>query len=223
MQLNASIIIIAVTVIVSLIGFGNREVIDKLIFYPPAVSEKNQWYRFFSCGLIHADTAHLLFNMLALFLFGYGQADRFGQIHGVESRFTEIFGDKGIYLYTLMYVLALAVCLLPTYKKNRHNYNYRSLGASGAVSAVVFISILFNPTSKIGFYFLPPIIPAFIFGPAYLIVSGILEKKQVGNVNHSAHIWGALFGMAFIIATAAAFSDYKVIDEFIFQVKGYFN
>jgi membrane associated rhomboid family serine protease len=213
MTLSATLIIVIVTVAVSLAGFSNERLINNLIFYPPAVAQQNQWYRFFTCGFIHADIGHLAFNMIALYLFG----------RYLEEDFSFIFGSKGTLLYVLMYVSALWFCLLPTYKKNIDNHHYRSLGASGAVSAVVFASIVLNPLNKIGFFVIPPIIPGFIFAPVYLIISQILEKRQADNVNHSAHIWGALYGMAFLIVAAYAFSDYKVVSMFIEQVKGYLN
>ncbi|TAH00048.1 MAG: rhomboid family intramembrane serine protease [Sphingobacteriales bacterium] len=211
--MSATLIIVIVTVAVSLAGFSNERLINNLIFYPPAVAQQKQWYRFFTCGFIHADLGHLAFNMIALYLFG----------RYLEEDFSFIFGSKGTFLYVLMYVSALWFCLLPTYKKNIDNYQYRSLGASGAVSAVVFASIVLNPLNKIGFFVIPPIIPGFIFAPVYLIISQILEKRQADNVNHSAHIWGALYGMAFLVVAAYAFSDYKVVNMFIEQVKSYLN
>src|SRR5215217_9314503 len=99
MELSITVIIIIITVLVSLGGFSNQKIIDDLIFYPPAVTKRNQWYRFFTCGLIHADFGHLLFNMLSLYLFG-----RF-----VEEKFAEIFGDTGKWFYLGLYVLALFV------------------------------------------------------------------------------------------------------------------
>ena len=128
MQLDITTIIIIITALISIGGFSNQKIIDDLIFYPPAVSQKNQWYRFITCGLIHADAGHLIFNMLSLYLFG-----RF-----VEEKFIEIFAQNGKLIYLLMYITSFFVCLLPTYFKNKHNYQYRSLGASGALSAVVF-------------------------------------------------------------------------------------
>src|SRR5215217_7602204 len=122
MQFTITNIIIIITCLVSFGGFSNRKIIDDLIFYPPAVTQNKQWYRFFTCGLIHADAGHLIFNMLSLYLFG-----RF-----VEEKFTEIFGTMGKWIYLIMYITALLVSLLPTFYKNRNNYNYQSLGASGA-------------------------------------------------------------------------------------------
>jgi membrane associated rhomboid family serine protease len=189
MELSLTLIIIIITVLVSLGGFSSQKTIDDLIFYPPMVSERNQWYRFFTCGLIHADWGHLIFNMLALYLFG----------RNVEIYFTHIFGDKGKIIYLVLYITALAVSVLPTYFKHKDDYQYRSLGASGAVSAIIFASILFNPMAGIGMMFIPVYIAGFIFGILYLVISQYLEKKGQGNINHSAHIYGALYGVAFLI------------------------
>ena len=126
MELSITLIIIIVTVLVSIGGFSSHKVMDDLIFYPPAVSQQKQWWRFFTCGLIHADVGHLALNMYALYIFG----------RSVEKAFIGIFGQYGNFVYLLMYISALVVCLLPTYGKHRNDHNYRSLGASGAVSAV---------------------------------------------------------------------------------------
>lgn len=188
MELSITLIIVIITVLVSIGAFNNQKIMDDLIFHPPAVSQRNQWYRFFSAGLIHADVTHLAFNMISLYLFG-----RF-----VEQAFLGLFAEKGKILFLAMYVLALPVSLLPTYFKNRHNYHYYGLGASGAVSAVVFAGLLLAPTIRVGFFLLPPIIPGYIFAPLYLIISVILERKGGDNINHSAHIWGAVFGLLFV-------------------------
>jgi membrane associated rhomboid family serine protease len=121
-----------------------------------------------------------------------------------------------------MYLLALIVCLLPTYFKNKHNRQYRSLGASGAVSAVVFAGILISPLSRLGFFFIPPIIPGFIFGPLYLLLSWYLDKRGGGNINHSAHIWGALFGVIFLIIVSKLYGTVDVLENFIGKVQSYF-
>ncbi|MDE1192256.1 MAG: rhomboid family intramembrane serine protease [Arachidicoccus sp.] len=209
-----TLIIIIVTCIVSFMAFSNGSIIERLIFYPPAISQQNQWYRFFSCGLIHADMGHLFFNMFCFYSFG-----KF-----VESAFSEMFGNGiGEFLYLLMYISALLICLLPSYFKNKNNYSYRSLGASGAVSAVVFASIILSPTSKIGILFLPVGAPAFIFGILYLIISAVLDKRGAGGINHSAHIYGGLYGIVFLIIMSKLFSQYDVINGFIFQVRGYLS
>jgi membrane associated rhomboid family serine protease len=120
-----------------------------------------------------------------------------------------------------MYISALVVCLLPTYKKHKNDYHYRSLGASGAVSAVVFCFILLYPLQKLGLIFLPVMIPGFIFGALYLIISSILQRRSGDNINHSAHIWGAIYGIAFLVIAANFFSDYPVLQNFVQDVRGW--
>lgn len=192
---------------------------NDLIFYPPSV-KRGQWYRLFSCGLIHADWGHLIFNMFALYIFGEGRINTsMGPIYtGVEFQFVEIFGTKGKLIYILMYVLALGASILPTYSKNKDNYHYRSLGASGAVSAVIFASILFRPLVGMGLFFIPIYIAGFLFGIIYLVVSSWLDKRGGDNINHSAHIFGAIFGVAFT-AIACKLVDYPVLTYFIEQIK----
>lgn len=219
MSLSITLVIIGITSVVSFIGFGNSNVIDKLIFYPPAISNQKEWYRFITCGFIHKDIPHLIFNMYALYLFGQGQADHL--VPGVEPIFASIFYAKGKLLYLLMYVLALPVCLLPTFSKNKENYYYKSLGASGAVSAVVFAYIMLNPMQGVGLIFIPVFIPGFLFGALYLLISYLLDKRGGGSINHSAHIWGALFGIAFVMITSQLFSDYPVFSNFIESVKNF--
>ncbi len=211
MNLSITLIIIILTCIVSINGFGNRKIIDELIFYPPAITEHNQWYRFFTCGLIHADYAHLAFNMYAFYLFG----------SSVEQAFVVIFEPYGKILYIVLYVSALMVSLLPTFNKHKDDYNYRSLGASGAVSAVVFAYILLFPLQKLGIIFIPFYIPGFIFGLLYLVISSFMGKKGTDNINHSAHIWGGIYGLVFLVILSDVISKYPVLPKFISEVQGY--
>lgn len=208
MEFSITLIIIIATSIISFIAFSNHSLMDQFIFYPPAV-RRGQWYRFFSCGLIHADWGHLIFNMIALYFFG----------EAVESKFVEAFGSMGRLIYLGMYVLALAASVIPTYINNKDNYHYRSLGASGGVSAVIFAGILFFPLAGIGLFFIPIRIAGFLFGILYLFVSGWLDKRGGGNINHSAHIFGALFGIGFTIIACLGFSDYPVLGLFMEQIK----
>ena len=208
MEISITLIIIIATSIISFIAFNNHRLLDQFIFYPPAV-RRGQIYRFFSCGLIHADFGHLIFNMISLYLFG----------EAVESKFMEAFGPIGRLVYLGMYVLALAASVIPTYINNKDNYHYRSLGASGAVSAVIFAGILFFPTASLGLFFIPIGVAGFVFGIIYLLVSGWMDRKGGGNINHSAHIFGALFGVGFTIIACQAFSDYPVLTNFVDEIK----
>jgi membrane associated rhomboid family serine protease len=210
MSLSITLIIVIITALVSIGGFSNQKIIDDLIFYPPAVSRNNQFYRFFSCGLIHADWGHLIFNMLALYLFG----------KEVEVAFVELMGATGRYVYLFMYVSALLISLLPTYFRHKDNYSYRSLGASGAVSAVIFAGLMLAPETEVYIFFIPIPIPGFIFAPLYLIISAFMDKRGVGGINHSAHIWGAIYGLAFVIA-AGRVIDYNVVAAALERIKWY--
>jgi membrane associated rhomboid family serine protease len=127
----------------------------------------------------------------------------------------------GGFMYVVLYVSSLAVCLLPTYSKQKENYYYKSLGASGAVSAVVFAGILLRPTDEIYIFFIPKGIPGFVFGPLYILITAYLDKHGSSKINHSAHLWGALYGLAFLIVTAYILSDYKPLARFIDQVSSY--
>ena len=210
--MSITLIIIIINVLVSLAAMNKERLMDQLIFYPPAVTHDNQYYRFFTSGFIHADFGHLIFNMISLYAFG----------QMVENGFNQIFGDRGRLLYLLMYLLALPASLLPTFAKNKHNSYYRSLGASGAVSAVIFAGLLMTPQAGVGMYFIPVYIPGFVFGPLYLIISAYLDRKGGSNINHSAHIWGALFGVAFLLV-AGQLSGFPVMSNFIAGVQDYFN
>ena len=210
-MLTVTLIILVLTCVISFTAFSNEKITNDLIFYPTAVTNHNQWYRFITCGFIHADIMHLAFNMYTFYMFG-------GM---VEQAFMEIFGDSGKILYSVLYITALAACLLPTYFQHKNNYYYRSLGASGAVSAVIFIGILLNPTMKLQIFPIPIGIPAFIFGPLYLLISAYLAKKGHGNINHSAHIWGAVYGVLFMAVTCQFLSSFRPLVNFVNEVSGY--
>jgi membrane associated rhomboid family serine protease len=210
MHFSITTTIIIITVLVSLGGFSNHKIIDDLIFYPPAVTKQNQWYRFFTCGLIHADFIHLIFNMFVLYSFG----------DLVEGAFTQLFGPAGKWIYLGMYVSALLFSILPTYFKNRNNYSYRSLGASGAVSAVIFAALILEPAGQISFYFIP--MRNFIFAPLYLFFTAYMDRRGGGNINHSAHLWGSLYGLAFTII-ACQLVGYPIVQIAIQQVQDYLS
>lgn len=209
--MNVTLIITVLTVLISVAGLYNQKIVDDLLFTPPAITNKKQWYRFLSCALVHADVAHLAFNMLAFYSFG----------NAIEMAFSNFFGQQGPLLYILLYSLSQFLCLIPTYLKHKGNYYYRSLGASGAVSAVIFAGILIFPLDKIYFFFIPIGIPGFIFGFIYLGVTYYLDRKGGSNINHSAHLFGALTGIILLLLFTLLFSSYDVIGNFIFQIRNF--
>jgi membrane associated rhomboid family serine protease len=179
-MLSQTIILIILTALLSFSAFNNQKLYGDLILYPPAVN-RGQYYRFLTSGFIHADMQHLLFNMLTLYFFG----------EAIEGLLTAFVGK---WAFLTLYLGAIVVSDIPSYLKNRHNAHYASLGASGGVSAIVFAYILFAPWSWFAF---PPV-PAIVFGIGYMWYSIYMSKKGTDNVNHDAHLWGALFGIAFI-------------------------
>lgn len=211
LSIMITISIIVVTCLVSYVSFSNQKLLDDLIFYPPAITNNKQWYRFITCGFIHADIPHLAFNMYSFYLFGTA----------IEDGFVILFEGLGRFFYLLLYLLSLVVCLIPTYFKNIHNSNYKSLGASGAVSAVVFAFIFLAPLQGVGLFFIPIYPPAFVFGFVYLGITYYLAYRGNSFINHSAHFWGAIFGIIFIIVCCASFSNFNAIENFTNQVSGY--
>jgi membrane associated rhomboid family serine protease len=181
-----NLLLIAITAILSWMAFNNRKLADRLILWPPAVDRHRQYDRLITYGFIHADWSHLIFNMITLFFFG-------GFIESVMVQLT------GSYLvYPAFYVGALLVSILPSYLKNQKNPNYLSLGASGAVSAVLFAFILIKPWSIILVFFIPA--PAIVYAAFYVGYSIWMDKRGGDRINHSAHLAGAAFGVIFMLA-----------------------
>lgn len=212
MDITITLVIVVLTVVVSLMGFNNSKIIDNLIFYGPAIAQRNQYYRFITCGLIHADFMHLAFNMLALYSFGVI----------LERQFfasPQIFGrEAGVY-YLMLYVGGLIVSSMPDYFKHRDNYYFRSLGASGAVSAVIFSCIVLYPRLPISLFFLPGI-PGWLFGLLYMIISAYLNKQGGGNINHGAHLWGAVYGIVFTVLFVSLKGNINVWENFLYNLRG---
>ncbi|WP_156455940.1 MULTISPECIES: rhomboid family intramembrane serine protease [Stenotrophomonas] len=180
-----TLILIAITALVSWMAFNNRKLADRLILWPPAIDKHKQYDRLVTYGFIHADFGHLLFNMVTLYFFG----------RSIEVIMLGITGQW--WVYPLFYLAALVVSILPTYLKNQKNPNYLSLGASGAVSAVLFAYILVAPWKLILVMFIPA--PAIIYAAFYVGYSIWMDKKGGDNVNHSAHLAGAAFGVMFML------------------------
>ncbi|WP_049237127.1 rhomboid family intramembrane serine protease [Moraxella canis] len=183
--MNHTTVIIIITVIVSIAAWQSRPLLERLIFYPPAVN-KGQYDRLLTHGFIHADGMHLLFNMFTLYFFG----------SVIERFYINKFGNLG---FVAFYVLAIIVAILPTYARNKNNPRYSSLGASGAVSAVLFAYILFAPWNTLYLFAVLPI-PAIVFAIAYVAYSIWADRRGGGNINHSAHLFGAVFGVVATIA-----------------------
>ena len=179
-----TLILIAVTVLVTWLAFNNPRLLDRLILWPPAIDRKHQYDRLLTHGFIHADWQHLLFNMITLFFFG-----RFA-----EQVISSMIGPVG---FVLFYLSAIVIAILPTYLRHRHDVQYRSLGASGAVSAVLFAFILVKPWSLIFVFFLP--VPAILYGVFYVGYSFWMDRQGGDNTNHNAHLSGAIYGVLFML------------------------
>ena len=185
-----TVIIIAITCIVSILCFNGTLNGNKLIFNAYQVWHRKEWYRMLTSGMIHSGWGHLFFNMLTLYFFG----------RVVEQYFSAAFGGVlGTVLYVVLYVSALAISSLGDLVKYRNNWNYNALGASGAVSAVLFASILFAPKMGIYIYLIPIPVPGYIFAPLYLLYCWYMAKRNMDNIGHTAHFWGAVYGILFPI------------------------
>jgi membrane associated rhomboid family serine protease len=209
--MSITLIIVIITSIISISAFSNQSLTEKLIFYPPAITRQNQWYRFLSCALIHADGVHLVFNMLSLYSFG----------GFVEQNFSFLFGSLGPILYLAMYVLSQFLCMIPTYTKHKEDYYYRSLGASGAVSAVIFAGIFLSPLQRVSLFIIPIGIPGFIFGFIYLGITAYLDRRGAGQINHSAHLFGSLAGIGLVVIFGYLFSRYDLFQNFLAEIKSF--
>jgi membrane associated rhomboid family serine protease len=193
-------IIIGITVLTSIYGISNPVFQEKCIMNPYIVERKKEYYRFISSGFIHNGYIHLLFNMMTFYFFAPVVA---------EWYFVGYFGvEKGYLLFLLLYIGGIIVSDMPTFAKYKNLPYYNSLGASGGVSSVVLASIIYNPLSEIYIYGVLPI-PGFILGGVYIIYSYYYSKGSDDNINHSAHLYGALYGIAFsLIIRPAALPEF---------------
>lgn len=185
--MSITLIIIIVTAVVSIAAFSNADLLNKLILYPAQMRSPSEYHRFITSGFIHADWMHLLLNMYVLYIFG--------------SYVEQLYASKAAigqpYLYLVMYLLALVASSLPSFAKHKENYYYRALGASGAVAAVMFSFVYYNPWATLYFWFIP--MPSIVFAIAYLGYSAYAAKKANDNVGHDAHFYGAVFGFVFTL------------------------
>lgn len=208
---SITITIIIITCLVSLAAFGNQKIQEDLIFWPAAMQRSGQYYRFFTYGLIHADYLHLAFNMISFWSFG-----EFVE----KGLFTALFEGQGKLLYILLYVLAIIISTVPDFFRHRNNYAYRALGASGAVSAVIFSGIALEPMLPIRFFFIPIDIPGYLFAIIFLALSTYLAKRGRDNIGHGAHITGAVFGLLYTIIVAKLVANYDAVQAFLEAFQG---
>lgn len=205
LSLYITYIIIGVTALISFYAFKAPEILSAGMMNPYAINHKQQYYRFLSSGFIHKDHAHLLWNMFSLYFFGIA----------IERQFQGLFGAAGSLYFIALYLLAIIVSDIPTYFKNKDNHRYNSLGASGGVSAVIFAFIIFQPLEHICI-FIALCMPGFILGAGYIIFSWYQGRKSNDNINHDAHLYGALFGFIFCVVVAPS-----SIGNFFEQIKNW--
>ena len=184
-------------------AFNNRALFEKLQLNPYQIYHQNQWYRVVTHAFLHADYMHLIINMIVLLSFGLS----------VENQF-DILAHKGLISSAalhllLLYFIGMVVATSTTIIKHKDNYNYNSIGASGAVSAVVFASIFFSPKNTILIMGILPI-PAILFGIIYLLYTQYKSRKGNDNVNHDAHFIGAVFGFIYPIIIEPSLFSYFI-------------
>jgi membrane associated rhomboid family serine protease len=177
-QTPVASIVLLFTVITSIYAFSDHGLYGKFMLHPYSVSRKHKLYTLITSGLIHADWMHLLFNMITFFSFGFPLERQIGSLN---------FG--------IIYFVSLIASDIPSVLKHKNDMWYNSLGASGAISAVLFSCILFFPFSTMYIFPLPIPIWAIVFGPLYLVYCVYASKQSRDNINHDAHFFGALSGL----------------------------
>jgi membrane associated rhomboid family serine protease len=202
-------ILIAFTALISIIAFNNQDLFLKLQFSPYQVYHRKQLYRLITHGFLHASWTHLIVNMLVLFFFGPYVENFLKMILGPNLQ----QGYKLVYL--LFYVVAIIVSSLVTLFKHKNNAWYNAVGASGAVSAVLFFFIFFKPWELIYFYGILPV-PGIVMGVIYLVYSQYMSRREADNINHDAHLSGAIFGFIFPLLV-----DYHLIQYFITELMSF--
>ena len=189
-MLSITLIILLVTVLISYQAFSNMEVFHKLSHRPVLEERSGQYYRLLTSGFIHANWPHLLINMFVFW--------QFGEI--VERYYIQLFGElPGRLAYISLYIVTIVAANVPTYFKHRQNPLFSSVGASGAVSGVVFAFILFDPWAMLGLFFIIPC-PAILAGILFLAYSQYASRRMDDRIDHVAHFYGAVFGFLFTLA-----------------------
>lgn len=189
MDFSLTTLLIGVTALSSILALNRPALLDRWMFIPYQIKQRNQWDRFILSGFIHKDYMHLLFNMFTFYFFG-----------GVVERFFKFqFGlELGGLIFVGFYFAALVIADVPTFLKQQGNSYYRALGASGGTSATVFASIILMPLSDICLFGLL-CLPGFLLGGFFLIYSFVKGQQGQDNINHDAHLYGAIFGIVCIL------------------------
>lgn len=178
-------IIFLATIAASLIGlFVSPKVIERSLFRPYWFLRGKQYDTIVTSGFVHADLSHLIFNLMTFYFFAFPLERRIGSLP-----------------FAALYFIGLVVSDVGTYFKHRNNPQYASLGASGAISAVLFASIVYFPTQKLFIIPVPVPIPAPVFAIGYVAYSWYSARNPHGRINHDAHLGGALAGLAFVLLT----------------------
>ncbi len=186
MQISPALIIFVVTIAVSLFGlYRSPMVIERSLFRPYWLTRRKQYATLVSSGFVHADLTHLIFNMMTYYFFAFALERVIGPV-----------------LFTLLYFAGLLISHAGTYFKQRNNPDYASLGASGAISAVLFAAIVFFPDQSLFIIPIPVPIPAPLFAIGYLAYTWYAAKHPRGRINHDAHLGGALTGLVFVALVA---------------------
>lgn len=176
-------LLIVVTAVLSFLSFSDNSSFEKLVFIPHRIKENSsEWFRFISHGFVHGDLSHLAFNMLTLYFFG----------PIVENK---IMSSTE---FLLFYLLSIATASAVTYKKKKNDPNYIACGASGAISALLFVLVFYEPWSKLYLYFAIPIY-YILFAIGYLIYSWYMDRRGKGNIAHDIHFYGALVGVTYVL------------------------
>ena len=206
--MSITLLILILTVIVSFIGFQRRDLLNQLIFSPYLIYQKKQYYRFITHAFIHdpGNLFHLIFNMFVLYQFG----------GNVEQFFKTDAPTVGVFYFIFLYLGGIVFSSLRDYTQYRNDSSYLALGASGAISAVLFSHIIIYPTLSLYLLFIPIPIPSFIFGALYLWFEQYLDKKGGDHVAHGAHFYGAIFGIVFTV-----FTNVSLVPHFFSQITSY--
>ena len=206
--MSITLLILIVTVVVSLIGFQRRDLLNKLLFSPYLIYHNKQYYRFVTHAFVHdpGNLFHLIFNMFVLFQFG----------GNVEQYFKADSPSFGVFSFLFLYFGGIIFSSMRDYTQHRNDSSYLALGASGAISAILFSHIIIHPTLALYLFFIPIPIPSFVFGGLYLWFEQYMDKKGGDRVAHGAHFYGAIFGMVFTI-----FTNFSLVPHFFNEIANY--